>query len=196
MVLNRQKSNLLNSQLQSGERIIWSGEPAQGLKFRSSDIFLIPFSLMWGGFAIVWETIALISFSKTGGAIGIIFPLFGIPFVIVGLYMIFGRFIVDNKNRKNTIYAVTNERIIIVSGLFKMSFKTLNLKNIGEYEYTFKRDGSGTITFGSGNNMSGFGKLFLNQNMRPAPSFEFIPDVKKVYDIINNTQKEPNFVPK
>ena len=53
------------------------------------DALLIPFSFMWGGFATVWETTALSAKAP--------FPvaLFGLPFVCVGLFMIFGRFLVD-----------------------------------------------------------------------------------------------------
>ena len=45
------------------------------------------------------------------------FRMWGIPFVAVGLYMVFGRFFADAKQRSKTYYGVTSERVIIVSGL-------------------------------------------------------------------------------
>ncbi len=42
----------LQNNLSSGEKLVWIGRPKKGIVFRSSDAFLIPYSLIWGGFAI------------------------------------------------------------------------------------------------------------------------------------------------
>src|SRR5215813_8507784 len=92
--------NNLRQNLDSNERLIWAGKPKHGILFRTSDIFLVPFSLLWGGGAIFWETTALATNAP------FFFKLWGIPFVLVGLYLIFGRFLIDAKRRANTIYGI------------------------------------------------------------------------------------------
>lgn len=69
----------LRPHLENGENILWTGKPKSGVVYRQADIFLIPCSILWCGFAIFWVIIA----SQAG-----IFALFGIPFVIIGLIFV------------------------------------------------------------------------------------------------------------
>ena len=82
---------------------MWTGRPSAGLLFTSRDIFLVPFSLVWCGFAIFWESSAAWIDGRDSVPVGqgplsntpTFFLLFGGAFVLVGLYFVFGRFIVD-----------------------------------------------------------------------------------------------------
>jgi hypothetical protein len=183
--------SILTQQLDTGERLLWSGQPRGGIRLRGQDVFLIPFSLMWGGFAIFWEFMAVTMTSKAPGPFGIVFPLFGLPFVCVGLYLIFGRFFIDARSRARTFYGVTNERIIIVSGLFSQLTKSLQLRTLTDVSFSQRSDGSGTITFGSTNYMNSFfpaGSWPGTRRYAP-PSFDLIEGAKEVYDIIRKGQR-------
>src|SRR5690242_4285178 len=98
----------------SGERILWSGRPKEGITFSRSDLLAVPFSLMWGGFAIYWNFGVWTSFPTTGTADDWLFKLWGLPFLAVGLYLIAGRFFYDAWVRAHSYYAVTNERVLIL----------------------------------------------------------------------------------
>jgi hypothetical protein len=117
------------------ERLLWSAQPRQGIFLRSTDAYLIPFSLFWGGFAFFWEGSAVNSNAP------VIMRLWGIPFVLIGLYLIIGRFFVDAKLRSKTYYALTTERIVIVSGLFSRTTKSLQLRTLSDVSLAESKGG-------------------------------------------------------
>jgi Bacterial PH domain len=170
--------------LDRGERQLWAGQPKQGLVFRAADTFMIPFSLLWGGFAIFWEASVL-----TTNAPGF-FALFGVPFVLMGLYVTVGRFFVDARRRANTTYAVTTERVLISTRWFSASTKSLNLKTLSDITLNERRDGSGTITFGPTNPLATMYGGTWWPGLSQTPSFEMIRDAKRVYDLIRDAQRD------
>ncbi len=179
----------LKPNLSSGEKLIWTGKPKTGILLRSSDIFMIPFSLVWCGFVLVWETSVITTNVITTGA-PFFFKLLGIPFVLVGLYITIGRFFVDAKKRANTIYGITEDRIIIKSGIFSRDVNSLNIKNLSDITLNQKADNSGTITLGP----TGFSYSMMQGVERPMvkqpPRFEYIEDVKTVYNKIIDLQRQ------
>jgi hypothetical protein len=174
----------LQEHLDPNEKLIWAGQPKKGILFRTADIFLIPFSLLWCGFAIFWFTTAL-----TSGA-PFLFAMFGIPFVVIGLIFVFGRFIIDAKQRENTYYGITSDRIIIKSGIYKKSIRSLNIKALSEIEYDEKSDGNGTINIGPKNPMMMWGNgMNWWPGIKPTPSLDLVQDVRQVYNKIIEIQK-------
>ena len=178
----------IRRQLSAGERVLWSGRPVQGIVFRASDVFNIPFSLMWGGFAFFWEW-SVVSSPKAPA----FFAAWGIPFVLVGLYLIVGRFFVDAQQRARTYYAVTNERVLIVSGVFRRVVKSLSLRTLTDVSLSEKPNGDGSVTFGAASALSAMYGLFGGWSRTGAqlgPQFDVIPKAKAVYEVIREAQKE------
>jgi hypothetical protein len=177
-------STELQQHLDGTEKLLWTGQPKKGIVFRTADIFLIPLSLLWCGFAIFWFTTALSSGAP------FFFTLFGLPFVAIGLIFVFGRFLIDAKQRDKTVYGLTSDRIIIKAGLFRTSIQSLNIRTLSHIEYNEKKDGSGTINFGPKNPYMIWGNgMNWWPGMKASPSFDLIPEVRKVYNHIIQLQR-------
>lgn len=175
----------LREQLNAGERLLWTGIPKQGVTFSSSDKFLIPFSLVWGGFAIFWETTSIVMGAP------FFFSLFGVPFVLIGLYLIVGRFFADARRRKYTFYGLTNTRILIKSGAKTKTIKSLNIKALSDITLNENADGSGTIYLsGEGNYLPmGRNTSWPGMASKAPAALEMITDVRSVYKQITDLQR-------
>lgn len=178
-------SQKIQAQLSSGESLLWSGRPRQGLVLRGSDVFVIPFSLFWCGFAFFW-----IHGAYSSGA-PIFFVLFGVPFVLIGLHFVFGRFIADSLTRRNTYYGVSNDRVLIVSEFPTSKTKSLGLLTLTDITFSSKPDKSGSISFGTQHPMADMfgGMNWPGMGAYQGPRFDMIEDVKSVYDIIQSAKK-------
>jgi len=179
-------SEEIRARLSSGEKVLWSGQPRQGVVVRGADALMIPFSLMWGGFAIFWEYSVLTSNAP------VFFVLWGIPFVLIGLYMIVGRFLFEAKGRARTFYGVTDERILIVSGLLSRKVTSLNLRTISDLSLTEGKGNEGTISFGGGSSFSSMWGGFSGwpgMGARLGPRFEMIAGAQSVFETIRAAQR-------
>jgi hypothetical protein len=141
--------------------------PQQGLVLRASDAFVIPFSLLWGGFAIYWEALAF----QTGAPV--FFKLWGIPFVVIGLYLIAGRFFLEAWRRRRTVYALTSARVVIVVEGPCGCETSLGLRTLPVATVLGRRARRGTIVFGP---------VWRRGRERASPRFERIEHVRDVHD--------------
>lgn len=104
----------VTADLLPGEHLLWIGRPDPRVHFTPADVFLVPFSVLWCGFAIFWFVGALSS-------AGIGFAAFGLIFVAVGLYFVFGRFILKARRKVALAYAITDRRAIVATGAHSLS---------------------------------------------------------------------------
>jgi hypothetical protein len=169
--------------LDRGERQLWAGAPRQGVVLRPADMYLIPFTLLWAGFAIFWEA----SVVRDGAPLFMV--LWGIPFVVVGLYIVGGRFWIDARRRARTTYALTSERLLISSGRRAPAMKSLDLRTVSDITLRERRDGSGTITFGPTHPLAALYAGAAWPGVAQPPSFEMIPSARRVYELIREAQR-------
>lgn len=180
-------ANKFRDELNPGEKIFWSAQPQQGFLLRSGDISMILFGIMIAGIFIFWEYATIARGSPSIYKLWVILP------ATIGVYIIFGRFFVDSAQRRKTFYAVTNERIIIISGLIDENIKSLNIKMLPEINIIKKRHGKGTIIFGPTRDRIGpyIGHILPNMDIYNfAPRFERIDNIKTVYENIKLLQRE------
>jgi hypothetical protein len=159
--------------LEHSDRFLWSGIPRQGIIFRPFDLYLIPFSIAWGGATLAGTVGGFAARPFTFGTI-----IVGL-FAVVGLYFIAGRFVVDAYARSRTYYGLTDRRVIIISGMFNNSITSLPLINVG------------TITIGG----SSSGKAPPGFQWPGVPSaastiFGRIPDAGRVHAMLIEAQRE------
>ncbi|MGE3270584.1 MAG: PH domain-containing protein [Chloroflexota bacterium] len=181
--------SLFQPDLGRGERILWTGQPDPNRLLSRTDLFLVPFSLVWGGFALYWEATVL-------GWLGDfsappVFAVFGLPFVLFGLYLIVGRFFYLAWIKRRTYYAVTSQRALILRDAWGRSLDSFPLQAVASVSTTVRQDGSGTIVFGPttpfdvvyGNT----GLSFLRRGSY-TPAFFDVPEVRTVAQIIQDQQ--------
>jgi hypothetical protein len=162
-----------------GERVLWSGSPQRGLLLTARDALIIPFSLLWCGFAIFWEASVLRSGAPP------FFYVFGALFVLVGMFMVIGRFAFDSWVRNTTEYFVTNRRILVSRRKPVKALISLNLDKLSSVTLSESRGGRGTIRFGQNYSIwaqQGFGGWI--PALDATPQFLAIDNARDVFDRI------------
>lgn len=92
------------------ETLVWTGRPDPGKHLGPVDVFLVPFGVFWLGFSIFWLVTAVSSGAP------FFFPLFGVPFVALGVYFVAGRFLVKAAGKRRTVYGLTEGRALVAEG--------------------------------------------------------------------------------
>jgi len=177
-----QPPELLTRRLDPKEKLIWWDRPKLGLMLRRSDLFMIPFSIFWAGFAFAWESAVI------AGDAPWLLKLWGIPFVVIGVYILFGRFISDAWRRSRMYYGLTEKRAIIAT---PKSLQSIELSGLTELSLREGGNDRGSITFGrdiaSGRGRNG---SYHWTEGPSAPTFEGIADAARVYAEIRKLQNK------
>ena len=137
---------MVERELEPDERLLWVGQPAPaffvGYSF-APVLIAIPFTL----FSIFWMCGAA-GFKIPEFGLQMIFPLFGVPFFLVGLAMFFSPLGVRYCLKK-TVYAVTDHRAIIFAGtLFSTKIVSYESDELGKLHRKEKPNGLGDVLFG------------------------------------------------
>ncbi len=190
---------MLRAELKREERLIWTGQPIASRAGRSG-LPLVLFGIPWTLFSIFWIVMATgitshAHFSQSSGSfdfMSIVFPLFGIPFVLIGVWML----TTPNRIKRNalkTVYALTDQRALILSPAWRngVTVRSISPEDLVSLTRTQNTDGSGTLIF-----------TRLSTTQRAAGpnggayiatvGFENITDVRDVEALIDRTFRAPD----
>jgi hypothetical protein len=168
------------SALRAGERVLWQGVPERGLRLARRDLLLIPSSLVWVGFIIFWNI------GVARGHAPLPFRLFGLGFLLVGVFFLIGRFVVDALLRARTTYTLTDRRALIVRTGAMSRHSSVDLRAVADLHLSSEPGGLGTLRFGPGAPLLGFGTSgmsFWVPALDPTPQFAMLRDAARVFEL-------------
>jgi hypothetical protein len=140
---------IAQAELQPGESLQWSGiaDPVRAaLSALPALIVGIPFA----GFAFFWITMAYRgthAISKSSNAIArgfSFFPLFGLPFLLIGLSVVFSPLLAYRKGLK-TVYAVTNKRVLVIVDGRTRTVRSCTPADIVSVDHRERAGGTGDV---------------------------------------------------
>ncbi|MBN1512775.1 MAG: PH domain-containing protein [Phycisphaerae bacterium] len=140
----------VDREIEPGERLQWMDMPAARL-FTGSALGAFLFGIPWTGFAVFWTAMAAWGTrqaSDTGAprAFSILFPLFGVPFILIGLGMLSCPLWAYRKARR-TVYAITDRRAILFEGGRSMTVRSFPPDKLRDVFRKERKDGSGDVIF-------------------------------------------------
>jgi hypothetical protein len=176
----------VESELNSQEQIVWVEQPIPWLVARSALPILL-FGTPFTVFAVFWIGMAAFGVGQAANAGPMwVFPLFGLPFVLIGLAM-FSAPYWALRSAKRTVYVVTTQRAILLrGGWFSISVRSFEPAALTILNRKQRPDGSGDLIF--------------TQDWRPGNNghstwknvgFVAVRDVKHVEDLIRTLAQQP-----
>lgn len=173
-------------ELAAGEKVAWAGRPDPAA-FARGTWAVVLFGVPWTAFAVFWTAMAA-GFGGNGGGGGgvfaICFPLWGVPFILVGLGMLTSPYWA-RRTALGTVYVVTDRRAI----LFERAFRTLTVKSFLPDQLTRvyrveRSDGSGDVVLREDETRDSDGDRVVKKS-----AFVGIPDVRRVEALIRDLAK-------
>ncbi len=174
--MGRVESNRWEDYLGPDEKLLWQGAPATGIKLSGNSLVLSVFGVFFLGFALFWMGMA--ASMGTGSVVDIFFPLFGLPFVLVGLWLVAGHLFFDAYKRKHARYALTSRRAIIARSM--MGRKMLSYEITPQSEISLIEGDLDSVYFARRNYRT------RNGARTALIGFRYIGDGRKVFQMLQD----------
>jgi hypothetical protein len=172
----------LQAELAPGERLQWNGRPdPHRLK---AEFAVWAFAIPWTVFSCVWTGIAASPWlagppsDGIGWGFGIAFPLFGLPFILVGFWML--RIPLASRTAaRQTIYGLTDRRLIRVTAGKTRKVESVRLDRMGPIHCTTSADGWGTVSIQTGSHVDSDGDRVTDRFVAAA-----VPEAERLHRLI------------
>ena len=165
-----------NPMLAPGEAILWRGKPQKKGFIATKSLTLMPIAIIW----LILDSSFIFNFALGGGP-GLMFmiPFFALHLMPVWIWL--GSAITASRRWKNTMYYVTNRRIIIQGGFLAVNENSLFYKDIRNARV---RIGLLDKTFGTGDIVFDDGMVYHSRRNRQThgPVMEDLENPYAVYD--------------
>jgi hypothetical protein len=134
----------LERELHAGETVEWHGWQLGRIDPKHFLIYV--FAVPWTAFSLMWTVLAAGAMSVSDiGLVGIAFPLFGLPFIAIGGWML-ARPFVPLWERGRVLYVITDRRVIKLALGRELVVKTVPADRLGLAERRERPDGTGTLS--------------------------------------------------
>jgi hypothetical protein len=174
--------SIAEGQLRPGEKLTWAEFPnPMALARRDAPMSWI--GIPFTAFAIFWTWTASHTVERAGSPFLEFFPLWGLMFVVIGLSILL-RPLWSALKARSTVYAITDQRALIISGVRSRRVESFEPDSQGNLERTERRDGSGDIILRRAITTAWRGPLSYRSNMTPAVGFFGVPEVRRVEDAL------------
>ena len=172
--VNRNTNKIyLESILVSGEKVIWRGKPKKRAFVINKILAMFPLALIWLLFDGTFIGMMIAS-GEINEMLWFIIPFFGLHLMPVWIWL--SNVLTASKRWENTEYAVTDKRIIIMSGFIGMDYKTIYYKDIENIH----------LKVGFIDKLLGVGDIYFDTN--DVNSVAFL-DIERVYELYPKFQK-------
>jgi hypothetical protein len=179
---------IAQAEMHPRERLLWSGRPVAGTGWREA-LPMVGFGLLFAAFAAFWVTMAF-GITRSGNGIsesdpiGFYFPFFGVPFFLVGAGIVL-KALWSVKSAAASVYALSNQRIAVISGGRSKRVRSYNLLDLGDIERIERSGGAGDLLFrkeavGRVNHRT----IFMRKGLRG------VPNVRRVAEEIDQAMRD------
>lgn len=163
--------------LDDGETILWQGRPSSRFRLTLADLKPARQGLMMTLFSVVWLSMAM----RAPG----IFWLFGLPFLLMGLWQIAKPLLLPALLRQYSFYTLTDRRAFIATDAPLLGRNLRSFPITADTRLDFLEGEPGSILFAD-DRLAGL--------TMPGPDgirrvgFQMIPDARKVYGLMRQIQ--------